>query len=235
MAEKAGTHTDVAETAARLGLEFNDPALLQRAFTHPSWSEEMGGESYERLEFLGDSVLGFLVADLLHGMFPDAPEGQLTRMKISLVRGRTLADVARTLGLDEAVRLGRGAERSGDRHRSSVLEAVFEALVGALYLDSGVDAARAFVKRAMGERASETELAGTPDDPKPRLQEALQAAGRGLPRYVTRDISPTPQEPRFDARAMVGELEIGSGSGRSKQSAERKAASDALRAMGETS
>lgn len=216
------------EMARRLGLVLRDASLLERALTHPSYSAEHGGAHYERLEFLGDSVLGFVVADMLHGMFPDGSEGDLTKMKIALVRGGTLSAIALELGLDAAIRLGRGAERSGDRRRSSVLEAAFEAVVGAVYLDGGIDAARAFVFGAMGERGDRDALLSGAHDPKTRLQELMQARGDGLPSYSVVGESGPPQRPTFAAEVRAGQTVMGAGSGPSKQSAETAAALAAL-------
>jgi ribonuclease-3 len=220
-----------AEIATRLDLEFRDVELLQRALTHPSWSAENDGAHYERLEFLGDSVLGFIVADMLHDMFPECAEGDLTRMKIALVRGDTLAQLALKLGLDDGIRLGRGAERSGDRTRPSVLEAAFEAVVGAIYLDSGVEGAREFVRAALGSRAEMRALAEEPVEPKTLLQEMTQAKGRGLPTYRIVHESGPPQDRTFTAEAFILGNRVGTGRGKTKQAAESAAAADAVRSL----
>lgn len=210
----------------RLGVTFADPALLQRALTHPSWAEEYGGPHYERLEFLGDSVLGFIVADHLHGRFPDRPEGDLTCMKRALVAGTTLAAVGRELGLDIAVRMGRGASRG--TVRDSIVEACFEAVVGAVYLDSGLEAARGLVSRALGERTDPDTLSSVENDPKSALQELTQARGLGLPRYRIVSSEGPAHEPRFVAEVALGDEPVASGEGTSKQAAEREAALAAL-------
>lgn len=217
--------------AERLGLTVRDPALIERAVTHPSWSSEHGGPHYERLEFLGDSVLGFVVADLLHSAYPDRPEGDLTQMKIALVRGGTLAEMALELGLDAFVRLGRGAERSGDRLRPSVLEAVFEAVVGALYLDQGVEAARDFISRSLGKRLTYAASAARAGDAKTTLQERAQAAGLGLPSYEIVHESGPHQERVFTAEVRLDGCIMGKGSGRTKQAAQTSAAAVALQAL----
>jgi ribonuclease-3 len=210
----------------RLGVTFGDLALLERALTHPSWAEENGGEHYERLEFLGDSVLGFIVADYLHGRFPDRPEGDLTRMKRTLVAGTVLASVGRELGLDAAVRMGRGASRA--TARDSVVEACFEAVVGAVYLDTGLDAARGLVLRALGDRTDHETLSTAENDPKSALQELAQARGLGLPRYRIVSTEGPAHEPRFAAEVVLGDEPVASGEGTSKQAAERAAALAAL-------
>ncbi|HEY5506982.1 MAG TPA: ribonuclease III, partial [Coriobacteriia bacterium] len=167
------------ELELRLGTSFADRDLLLRALTHPSFSLEHGGDDYERLEFLGDSVLGWVVATHLFGAFPGLDEGSLTRMKVSLTSGRVLAGVAREIGIGEWMRLGRGAAR--EVTRDSVLENAFEALIGAVYLDAGPDPARDFVLRWLGGRVDADTLLATVADPKSRLQEHTQSHGLGLP------------------------------------------------------
>jgi ribonuclease-3 len=218
--------SDLTSVQERLGVTFGDPSLLQRALTHPSWSEECGGPNYERLEFLGDSILGFIVADHLHGRFPDRPEGDLTRMKWALVSGTSLAAVGRELGLDAAVRMGRGASR--ETVRDSVVEASFEAVVGAFYLDAGLEAARGLVLRALGERIGSDALAAIENDPKSALQELAQARGLGLPRYRLVSSEGPAHEPIFVVEVALGEEVLASGEGTSKQAAERAAALAAL-------
>jgi len=215
------------ELQQRLGVVFRDRELLVRALTHPSWTEEHGDLSYQRLEFLGDSVLGFIVADLVHSRFPDKPEGDLTRMKWALVSGTTLSAVGRGLGLDSALRLGRGAER--DRDRDSVLEASFEALVGAVYLDAGLTTARRVVLDALADRLADDALASTAvPDPKGALQEYAQSRGLGLPSYRIVSSEGPAHDPLFVSEVTIGEQVRGSGTGQSKQSAEREAALAAL-------
>jgi ribonuclease III len=210
----------------RLGVTFADPALLRRALTHPSWSLENGGEDYERLEFLGDSVLGFIVADHLHAAFPTRSEGELTRMKVALIAGTTLSPVARELGLGEALLLGRGATRDG--RRDSVLEAAFEAVVGAVFLDRGLPAARDLVIRALGDRMDADTLLSLSVDPKTELQELTQARGLGLPSYRIVASDGPAHEPRFTAEVSVGDTALASGEGTSKQAAQQAAAREAL-------
>lgn len=210
----------------RLGVRFADPALLERALTHPSWAEEHGGAHYEHLEFLGDSVLGFIVADHLHRRFPDRPEGDLTRMRRALVAGTVLAAVGRELGLDAAVRMGRGAGRG--TVRDSIVEACFEAVIAAVYLDTGLEAARGLVLRALGERADPDTLSCVENDPKSALQEITQARGFGLPRYRIVSSEGPAHEPRFISEVTLGDETVASGEGASKQAAEREAALAAL-------
>lgn len=223
------------ELERRLGVDFTDRGLLQLALTHPSWTEEHGGENYQRLEFLGDSVLGFVVADLMYARFPERAEGDLTRMKWALVCGATLAAVGRALALDTHIRVGRGAARDGQR--DSVLEACFEAVVGAVYLDAGLDAARDLVVRFLGEYLDADALtSAAARNPKGELQELAQARALGLPVYRITSTEGPSHDPRFVAEVLLGDVELGTGTGTSKQSAEREAALAALaRLTGERS
>ena len=215
------------ELERRLGVVFADRELLLCALTHPSWTEEHGGENYQRLEFLGDSVLGFVVADLMYVRFPDSAEGDLTRMKWALVCGSTLASIGRDLSLDAHLRLGRGATRDG--RRDSVLEACFEAVVGAVFLDQGLDCARGLIVRSLGDRLEAGALAlESVRNPKGELQELAQARGLGLPVYRISSAEGPDHDPRFVAEVTVGERGLGSGLGTTKQAAEREAALTAL-------
>jgi len=227
-----GSHRGTAaESAAALGLSFADESLFVRALTHPSWTAEMGGDDYERLEFLGDSVLGLVVSEHLHEMFPDLPEGELTRMRTSVVRGGALADAARRLGVGHLIRLGKGAAKAGEQDRPSVLEAVFEALVAAVYQDAGLDAARAFVLQSLEPRLKPEALMAAITDAKTRLQELTQARGLGLPRYEVLSSDGPPHERTFRVAAVLEGRTLGSGSGASKQAASQAAAAEALLAL----
>lgn len=210
-----------------IGHTFSDPQALDAALTHPSYAfEHPGTTGYERLEFLGDAVLGFIVSDELYRSLPESAEGELTRRKHHAVSGDTLAGVAATLGIGDLIRFGRGAESAGDRLRSSVLENAFEAVVGALYLDAGLAAARDFVVRAL-EAHYAAEALPEPD-PKSALQHHSQELLRGLPEYRVVDTAGPPHARVFTAEVSVAGLVVGTGSGRSKQAAEKAAALDAL-------
>lgn len=224
---RSGT-ADAAALAARLDLTFLDPALFLRAVTHSSYVAEHDGDDYERLEFLGDSVLSLVVSEHLHETFPDLPEGDLTRMRTSVVRGGALAAAAREIGVPGLVRLGRGALRAGDRDRSSVLEAVFEAIVGAVYLDGGIEAARRFVLGALASRLRSDVLVAQITDPKTRLQEATQARGLGLPSYRVVTQEGPAHERHFVIEAELDGRVLGRGTGASKQAAAQAAAAEAL-------
>lgn len=218
----------IGRAEAILGHVFSDRSLVESALTHPSYTAEVAGsESYERLEFLGDSVLGLVVAERLYRTYPDAAEGILTRRKIAAVSGDRLTVVAGELGLADLVSFGKGEARSGDRGRASVLENVFEALIGAVYLDAGLDAARNVVLRLLSSVLDLEDIAAE-DDPKSRLQEYTQARGAGLPRYKVTLSSGPAHAPEFVVEVWLGERLLGTGTGRSKKEAEKAAASVAL-------
>lgn len=218
------------ELEQRLGVFFRDRELLTRALTHPSYSLEQGGDDYERLEFLGDSVLGWVVSTHLFEAFPELDEGSLTKMKVALTSGRTLAEVGRELDLGRFMRFGRGAARESSR--DSVLENAFESLVGAVYLESGSEAAREFVMRWLGGRMDPATLLATVSDAKSRLQEFTQGHGMGLPAYEILDQTGPAHDPRFAASVSIGGSVRGQGAGTSKQDAQQAAALDALRELG---
>lgn len=217
------------ELLERLDLRLADRETLLTALTHPSYSAENGGTDYERLEFLGDAVIACAIARHVYERFPDVPEGDLTRMKVALISGKTLAEVARGLRFDEVIRVGRGATK--DASRDSVLENAFEALVGAIMLELGVDEACAFVLRMLGDRLDPTSLLSTTSDPKNLLQELVQKRGLGLPEYeITGQEGPAHQR-IFTALVRIGGKVAAEGSGASKQQAQRAAAASALEAM----
>ncbi len=217
----------MAEAESLLGYTFTDRELLRTALTHPSYAAEHGAEdTYDRLEFLGDAVLGFIVADYFYTQCPDEPEGELTRRKHHVVSGDSLAGAAVSLGLPEFVLLGAGAHAAGDRKRASVLENTVEALIGAIYLDGGLEAARTFVERVLGDRLTSGEV---PDvDVKSALQQWSQGLRGVLPAYrIVEAIGPVHAR-TFTAEVSVDGSVLGSGSGPSKQAAEKAAATIAL-------
>lgn len=212
------------------GHRFATPALLDAALTHPSYAaEHPGATGYDRLEFLGDAVLGFIVSGELYRAFPGAPEGELTLRKHHAVSGESLSGTADALGIGDLVRLGRGAESAGERLRASVLENVFEALVGALFLDGGLPAARAFVTSSLDARYSADIVPAA--DPKSALQQLTQARHQALPEYRIVDVQGPPHRRTFFAEVSLGGEVCGRGSGASKQSAEKAAAASALSAL----
>jgi ribonuclease-3 len=215
-----------------LGYRFKDRALLEMALSHRSHAYEVGQDarsSYERLEFLGDSLLGLFVAEWLYRDDEQADEGALSRRRQSVVRASTLAHAAGRLGLDEAIKLGRGEERTGGRAKASLLADVFEAVVGAIFLDRGVRSARAFVRRALKPALQETRGARwTPDDFKTRLQEAVQARLRQTPRYRIVSSTGPDHALEFVAEVRVARRVLGRGSGTNRKRAEQEAARRAL-------
>jgi len=213
-----------------LGHHFRDQELLQRALTHPSAVEDRNPSLYyERLEFLGDSIVGFLIAEELYCRFPHMPEGGMTRIKVSIVAGSVLANVASELGLSDALILGDSEIGTGRRGLNSALENVFEALVAALYLDAGIDAARAWVQATLTPLISE-EVASYPENPKSALQELVQSQGES-PRYRIDSQEGPPHARVFTASVEVDGQVIGSGTGRTKKEAEAAAAAAALEAL----
>ena len=215
---------------ARLGYRFGDPALLDSALTHRS----AGRANYERLEFLGDSVLNFAVAVLVYRAYPEADEGDLSRYRASLVSGQSLAEAASELGLGEQLRLGSGELKTGGFRRSSILADALEALFGAVYLDGGFDAARSVIERLFASRLAQLPEARDLKDPKTRLQELLQGRGRRLPVYAVEDVSGEPHEHWFVASCEVEELSLRErGEGTSRRRAEQAAAERVLGQLSE--
>lgn len=228
---EVGERIEIAERA--LGHTFDDRQLLVRALTHPSAIEDRDpGAYYERLEFLGDSILGFLVAEEIYRRFPDMPEGGMTRIKVSVVAGTTLASVAGELGLADAIIVGRSERGTGGRGLPSALENVLEALIAALYLDAGIDVVREWVLSTLGPLVSE-EVALLPENPKSALQELTQAHG-DAPVYKLLGHAGPPHDRIFRTSVSVGGKIVGEGSGRSKKEAEAAAAEAALKALSKT-
>lgn len=213
-----------------LGHRFGDRDLLRQALTHPSACEGRDpSRYYERLEFLGDSVVGFLIAEEVYRRFPDMPEGGMTRIKVSVVAGSVLSSVADELGLGECLFLGESVIATGTRGMTSAMENAFEALTAALYLDGGMDAAREWVSRTLGPLIS-SGAAEIPENPKSLLQEVLQASG-ATPVYEITETCGPPHDRTFGAAVLVDGGVIGTGSGRTKKEAEAEAAADALASL----
>ncbi|WP_043767694.1 ribonuclease III [Algiphilus aromaticivorans] len=204
-----------------LGYRFRDAALLERAMTHRS----AGSGHYERLEFLGDSLLNFVVAQALYQRLPEATEGDLTRMRAALVREETLGAVAADLGLADFVQLGGSALKSGVYRRRSVLADTVEALIGAVLLDADIDTARECVERWWGERLITLPDPDTLKDPKTRLQEWLQGRSRPRPEYEVLEISGPAHQQRFRVCCRLDDgNEHVEGNGASRRGAEQNAA-----------
>ena len=211
-----------------LNYRFNDAELFHRSLTHRSAQ----GRSNERLEFLGDAVLDLVVSEALFRALPDADEGDLSRLRASIVRDKSLAELAASLGLGEHLILGSGEKKAGGHRRESILADALEALIGAVYLDSDVDTAVRFVEAAFGDRLREFPDAGDLRDPKTRLQEWLQARGEGLPEYELLSVSGKAHKQRFEVSCTVPGQAPASGTGTSRRGAEQQAAQTLLRQLG---
>jgi ribonuclease-3 len=216
-------HADTAVLLRELQVEVGD-GLLDRALTHRSFAYENGGlPTNERLEFLGDSVLGLIVTDTLFRRHPDLPEGNLAKLRAAVVNSRALASVARGLNLGGYVRLGKGEEATGGRDKSSILADTLEAVIGAVYLDGGLDAADALVHRLFDPVIARSARLGAGLDWKTSLQELTAAQELGGPEYLVEESGPDHQK-SFMAVARIGGQVYGSGEGRSKKEAEQQAA-----------
>jgi len=229
--DRASTVEDKISVAEGiLGHTFADRSLVRQALTHPSAISEADPVSFERLEFLGDSVIAAIVAEEIFRRFPTMSEGGMTRIRVSLVAGPVLSSIARDLGLDAALILGESELRSGGRGLDSALEDAFEALTAALYLDAGVGVTRVWVLRTLGPLISE-DIAHTPANPKSVLQELVQASGL-TPTYRITGHEGPPHERSFTAVVEVGGEIIGEGGGKSKREAEAAAAEAGLAFLG---
>lgn len=214
-----------------LDVQFSDPELLQSALTHRSYVHEhyqSSLEPNERLEFLGDSVLNFLTAQFLYKTFPNEGEGQLTAMRAALVRTGTLARFARELGIGTYLKLGKGEEHSGGRERDNLLADAFEAIVAAIYLDQGMDAADAFLLPLLEAEGARMAVHGLQLDDKSRLQERVQSERNQTPRYRTLSAEGPDHNRTFTIEVYAGGERLGVGVGNSKQAAAQAAARAAL-------
>lgn len=215
-----------------VGRTFSNEQLLLSAITHPSAAEGKSVRySYERLEFLGDSILGAIVASAAFERYHDLDEGGLTRIKVALVSGSSLADVAKALGFEEVIIFGSSETGTGKRGLHSALENVYEAIVAALYLDGGIDAASDFVERTLIGKMS-LELAKEPENPKSALQEKLQEDGI-TPTYKLVETQGPPHDRTFVAQVFAGDQGLAQGTGRTKKEAESQAAKSTLARLGE--
>jgi ribonuclease-3 len=215
----------------RNGLVFKDRTLLRTALTHRSYMNEHGDvdwEDNERLEYLGDAVLDFLLADYLYQKFPNAPEGELTALRAALVRRETLSRLAAKLDIGNALLMGHGEVETGGRSRPATLCAAFEATVGALYLDKDLVAVADFVLPLMQEELAGARAEVEDKDPKSRLQELAQAALGVTPRYRTVSAEGPDHAKVFHVQVWIGDTVFGEGDGPSKQLAAQSAAIDAL-------
>jgi ribonuclease-3 len=222
----------ISDLAARLDHDFADGELLAQAMAHRSWCAEQGGKpSNERLEFLGDAVLGLVISDYSYCSYPDFPEGEMAKLRAAVVNAAVLAEAAALYGIGEALLLGKGEDLSGGRDKRSILADAFEALIGALYLDGGLVVARAFILEALGSRvASAAQIPGV-DDYKTRLQEMAARQFDGILRYDIEEDGPDHRK-RFVATVSISGAIRGVGEGRSKKEAEQEAARQAWDALG---
>jgi ribonuclease III len=220
----AGAPAGLDRLARRISHPFTRPELLEQAMAHRSWCAEQGGlVSNERLEFLGDAVLGLAVAEHTYRTYPELSDGLMSKVRASVVNTRSLAEVAVELGIDEHLRLGRGEDQSGGREKESILADATEAVIGAVYLDGGLEEAERLVLLLLGDRI--TAAVGEPgeSDHKSRLQELTVRLGRGVPRYEVVGSGPDHAR-RYRATVYVAGRRLGTGEGRSKKDAEQAAA-----------
>ena len=223
-----GTIDDYSGLRSALGDPELDPELLERALTHRSYAYENGGlPTNERLEFLGDSVLGVVVTETLYRTHPDLSEGRLAKLRAAVVNARALAEVGRSIGLGEHVKLGRGEEATGGRNKASILSDTVEAVIGAVHLSGGgMQTSAEVVHRLFDPLIEAASAMGAGLDWKTSLQELSAEHGLGVPEYVIEDSGPDHMK-TFTAKVRVGEQLYGNGSGRSKKEAEQAAAETA--------
>jgi len=216
-------------THRKLGYEFKDPSLLETALTHSSYANEFSCPSNERLEFLGDALLGCMVSVLLYEKYPSYTEGDLSKIRSRVVSGVNFAKYAEMLGLGEQIRLGKGEESTGGRERESNNANAFEALIGALYLDAGYEKTFEVVSRLFQDAIEENDF---PHDSKTQLQEVSQSVFGKTPEYRVLSEEGPPHERTFTVEVRISSDLAGTGKGRSKRQSEQSAARDALRKLG---
>ncbi|MBA4146754.1 MAG: ribonuclease III [Verrucomicrobia bacterium] len=226
---------DLQTLQTRLGYKFHNIDLLRLAITHPSVAHEQGPsiEHNQRLEFLGDSVLGLVLTRELYLKFPDFNEGPLTKARAQMVNGKALAEQGRAIDLGEFLILSRGEESSGGRARESALADAFEAVIGAIFLDGGFDAASEFILRAFQGSFGEVSDIPNLDNPKGELQELLQSNSPEAPEYEMISSSGPDHDRVFECVVLHCGVELGRGSGKSKKAAESEAALAALNILRE--
>ena len=229
----SSTHnSDISILCERIGVNVGSE-ILERALTHRSYSYENGGiPTNERLEFLGDSVLGIVVTDTLYRRNPDLPEGQLAKLRAAVVNMRALADIGRGFGLGEFIRLGKGEETTGGRDKASIVADTVEALLGAVYIDQGLAVAAELVHRLFDGLIAAASSMGAGLDWKTSLQELAALRGVGVPRYSVAESGPDHQK-SFVATVHMGEADFGQGQGKNKKEAEQAAAQAAWQVLNE--
>lgn len=222
---------DLAALQQTLGISFNDLSLLEQALVHSSYVNENPGvalTSNERLEFLGDAILGVIIAEELYQRFPNLSEGEMTKLRSSLVRQDALSRMARAISLGNYLYLGRGEEASGGRRKPANLARALEAVIAAIFLDKGLAATRDFVLRSVNQELNKALIQGTEVDYKSRLQELLQARRQQTPVYKVIEATGPDHDRTFTVEVRVGDTVLGRGSGKSKKAAEAEAARTAL-------
>lgn len=221
---------DLARLERKLGYEFSDRSRLELALTHRS----CGSRNNERLEFLGDSIVNFVIAQALYERFPKAREGQLSRLRAKMVRGVTLAELGREFELGDFLRLGSGELKSGGFRRESILADAVEAIIGAIYMDAGMDVCHERIRIWFNERLAGLSVSDQQNkDPKTRLQEYLQARQKSLPKYTVMDIKGDAHDQIFSVVCEVDSLgQMTKGEGSSRRGAEQQAARNALQKLG---
>ncbi|MBR0172869.1 MAG: ribonuclease III [Lachnospiraceae bacterium] len=216
----------------RIGYGFRDETLFTQALTHSSYTNEAKnkdrGENYERLEYLGDAVLEMVTSDFLYHRYETLPEGELTRLRAALVCEESLFECATALSLSTYIRFGKGEEMSGGREKPSILADVTEALIGAIYLDGGIDEARRFIETFVLCSVEEKFFV---DDAKTRLQEAAQRIGRETPDYRLVAETGPEHDKRFTSAVFLGERFLAEGTGRNKKASQQEAAKAALQVL----
>jgi len=223
--------TDLTALQGTLGVSFNNPSLLEQALVHSSYINENPGftqDSNEKLEFLGDAVLGLIIAGKLYRDFIQFSEGEMTRLRAALVRRETLARIAKALGLGDYLYLGKGEEASGGRSKSSNLASALEAVIATIFLDQGIAITGDFVLRLFDKELQKAVSRGAVADYKSRLQELIQARQQGMPVYNLVEAVGLAHNQTFTVEVRVADTVLGRGSGRSKKIAETEAAHSAL-------
>lgn len=222
--------TDLAALQNTLGLQFKDPTLLEKALVHSSYINESPSTtiSNERLEFLGDAVLGFIIAKELYQRLPQSTEGEMTELRSSLVRGDALSRIAKAISLGDYLYLGKGEEASGGRRKPANLAGAMEAVIAAIFLDQGSSVTRDFILRLMAKELKKALSQGIEPDYKSQLQELIQARHQQTPTYQVLEAVGPDHDRRFSVEVRVGDTVLGRGSGKSKKLAEIEAARAAL-------
>lgn len=216
---------DVNRLQKKIDANFKNQELLELALTHRS----IGQNNNERLEFLGDSILGFIIADEIFMMFPTAEEGVMSRMRAHLVNGRVLAEISKDMGLSDELILGQGEKKSGGKNRASILSDALEAIIGAMYKDAGLGETKKWILSVFKDRLDALSLDAAEKDPKTRLQEYLQSRGRNVPEYTVTSTSGADHNQLFTVACQVDSLnEVIKASSSTRKKAEQKAASKAI-------